>query len=163
MCVVIDADTFSEISDGNNEDFEPLRNWISQDGHTVIYGGSKYAEELSNHGKFRAYLRELEHAGSTRKLSDQEVDDTREFLKRNFVLAQYNDHHIAAILFVSGCRVVSSHDKGCHQLIQDCCSHSGRSVIMKQLPNLSVNRPKIYQNKSHESFLSDSSVSKCCI
>jgi len=163
MCVVIDADTFSEISDGSNEDFEPLRNWISQDGHTVIYGGSQYARELSNQGKFRTYLRELEHAGSTHKLGDQEVDDTREFLKRKFVLARYNDHHIAAILFVSGCRVVSSHDQGFHQLIQSCCSHNGRSLIMRQLPNLRVDRPKIYQDKSHKSFLNESGVSRCCI
>lgn len=163
MCVVIDSDTFSEISDNNNQDFEPLRKWISQDGHTVIHGGSQYEEELSNHNKFRRYLKGLERAGITHKVNDQEVNETQKFLKSNFVLAKYNDHHIAAILFVSGCRVVSSHDQGLHQLIKSCCSSGGKSLIIGHMRNLMVNKPKIYQNESHKSFLNDSSVSHCCI
>jgi len=161
MCVVIDADSFSEISDGNNKDFEPLRNWISKKGHTVIHGGSEYAKQLSKHSKFRTYLRELEHAGNTYKLNDQEVDNTQVFLAQSFVSAAYNDHHIASILFVSGCRVVSSHDHGLHRLIHDCCSNSGR--IIRQLPNLMINNPRIYQDRSHKSFLNDGSVSHCCV
>lgn len=163
MCVVIDADTFSEISDNNNKDFEPLRSWISQEGHTVIYGGSKYEEELSNHSKFLRYLKGLEHAGSTHKLNGQEVDNTQVFLERNFVLAKYNDHHIVAILFISGCKVASSHDQGFHKLIKSCCSSGGKSLIKGYMPHLMVNKTKIYQKESHKSFLDDRSVSRCCI
>ncbi len=163
MCVVIDADTFSEISENNNKDFEPLRNWISQEGHTVIHGGSKYKKQLSNYGKFRSYLKELEHAGLTHILPKQEVDNTQEFLERNFILTDFNDHHIVAILFVSGCRVVSSHDEGLHKLIKRCCKNSGKYIIMKSMPNLKVKKPKIYQKESHKSFLNDSSISRCCI
>lgn len=162
MCAVIDTDTFSEISDGDNKDFAPLRNWISKKEHTVIHGGSKYGEELGNHQKFRTYLRELERAGHTHQLDNAEVDNAQAFLKQNFVSAAYNDHHIVAILFVSRCRVASSHDRGLHRLIQECCSPRGRKII-GQLPALTVNIVKIYQDKSHESFLNDGSVSRCCV
>lgn len=163
MCVVIDADTFSEISDNDNKDFEPLRKWVSQDRHTVIHGGSKYEEELSKHSKFRRYLKGLASAGSTYKLNDQEVNGTRTFLESNFVSTKYNDHHIAAIIFISGCKVVSSHDQGLHQLIKKCCSNNGKSLITRSMPNLIVNKAKIYQEESHKSFLKDNSISHCCI
>jgi hypothetical protein len=163
MCVVIDANTFGEITDGNNRDFEPLRDWISQKGHTVIHGGSEYAKELSRHGKFLSYLSELDRAGNPPyRLDTGEVDNAEVFLKQNFVSVAYNDHHIAAILFVSGCRVVSSHDQGLHRLIQDCCSNNGKGII-KRLPKLTVNDPKIYQDRSHKSFLNHRSVSRCCV
>ena len=162
MCVVIDTDTFSEISDDDNKDFDPLRNWISKKGHTVIHGGSKYGEELGNHDKFRRYLRGLERAGHTHQLDNAKVDNAQVFLEQNFVSAKYNDHHIVAILFVSRCRVLSSHDQGLHKLIQDCCSNSGRKII-RQVATLTVNIPKIYQDKSHKPFLMDNSVAHCCI
>lgn len=162
MCIVIDADTFSEISDGDNKDFEPLRNWIRKKGHTVIHGGSRYGEHLRNHGRFRMYLKDLERAGRTHQLDDVKVNNAQAFLKKNFISKAYNDHHIAAILFVSRCRVVSSHDQGLHRLIEDCCSNSGRRII-GQLPTLTVSIPKIYQDKSHKSFLNDGSVSHCCV
>ena len=164
MCVVIDADTFSEISDDSDKDFEPLRNWISQERHTVIHGGSEYAKQLSRHSKFLNYLMELNRAGNPpHKLDTDEVNVTEALLKQKFVSVRYNDHHIAAILFVSGCRVVSSHDGGFHRLIQDCCSHKGRSAILRDKPCLMINRPRIYQYEAHKSFLGHRSVSRCCV
>lgn len=163
MCVVIDADIFSEISDGDNKEFEPLRNWISRKGHKVIHGGSEYAKQLSKHGKFVRYLAGLDRAGNPpHRLDDKRVDDTQVFLEENFVLAPYNDHHIAAILFVSGCRVVSSHDEGLHRLIKECCSNSGKKIL-RNMPNLMVNDPKIYQDESHKSLLNQRSVFNCCV
>lgn len=166
MCVVIDADTFSEICDDNNQDFEPLRNWISQEGHTVIHGGSEYKKHLSKHGKFVEYLNELARAGNPpHKLDTKKVDDTETFLKQNIVSVsrKYNDHHIAAILFVSGCRVVSSHDEGFHQLIDKCCNSRGRTIILRGMPHLMVNRPRIYQCEKHKLFLRYGNVSSCCV
>ena len=162
MCVVIDADTFSEISDESNKDFKPLRNWISQEGHTVIHGGSEYKEHLKNHGKFRGYLKDLWRAGSTQKLNDEEIDNTEVFLQTNFVKAKYNDHHIVAILLVSGCKVVSSHDQGLHELIKDCWSSGGKMKI-EDVTILLDNRPVIYQYQSHKVLLDRRSVSHCCI
>lgn len=163
MCVVIDADTFSEVSESNNQNFEPLRKWIERDGHTVIHGGSRYKEELSNHGKFRRYLKGLDKVGRAHKLDDKDVDDTQNFLENKFVLASYNDHHIVAILFISGCMVVSSHDQGFHKLIKNCCNSSGKRRIINDMPSLKVNKPKIYQKEKHKSFLNDSNVYHCCI
>lgn len=163
MCVVIDADTFTEISDDNDEEFKPLRKWIEQKEHTVIHGGSEYAKQMGKHGKFVRYLAGLDRAGNPpHRLDTEIVDSTQEFLERSFILATYNDHHIAAILFVSGCRVVSSHDKGLHRLIKECCSNDGKNIL-KNMPNLMVNSPRIYQDKSHEAILKERSVSHCCV
>jgi hypothetical protein len=170
MCVVIDASTFGEICDDNNKEFEPLRNWISGKGHKVIHGGSKYKEELLKHGKFLGYLAGLDRAGNpSHKLDTKKVDDTQVFLEQNFTSKAYNDHHIAAILFVSGCRVVSSHDQGLHQLIEECCSSNGSKIIkngskiIESVTNLMNNKPRIYQDSSHKSFLNNRSVSHCCV
>jgi len=163
MCVVIDADIFSEISDGDNKEFEPLRNWISRKGHKVIHGGSEYAKQLSKHSKFLGYLAELDRAGNPSYVLDsKKVDSTQVFLEQNFKSKEYNDHHIAAILFLSGCRVVSSHDQGLHELIEKCCSNNGRRII-KNVPNLMINKIRIYQESNHRSFLEHKSVNHCCV
>lgn len=162
MCVVIDADVFSEISDEKNGDFEPLRKWIEEDGHRIVHGGSEYAKQLARHGKFVAYLAELGRAGNPAlKLNGNEVDKTEALLKQNFVSVRYNDHHVAAILFVSGCRVVASHDRGLHRLIRSC-SNNGKRRILGAMPHLMVNRPRIYQCEGHGAFLKNRSLCSCC-
>lgn len=163
MCVVFDADTFSEISDSNNDDFEPIRRWIRQDNHKVLYGGTKYKKELEKHSKFRRYLKGLSAIGNAHKLEAIDIDNVEGFLQSRFTSGKYNDHHIVAILLVSGCRVVSSHDNGLHRLIQDCYGTTEISKIRISIYKLRVCKPSIYQNKSHQSLLRQRSVAHCCV
>lgn len=162
MCVVFDTDTFGEVSDNSNEDFEPLRNWISRERHTVIYGGSEYLRQLRKSGPFRRYLRGLEKTGQIHTLNGQVIDRTAVFLANRFISKNYNDHHIVAILLISGCKVVSSHDQGLHELIKDCWSSGGKMKI-EDATILLDNRPVIYQDQSHKVNLNRRSVSHCCI
>jgi len=162
MCVVIDADVFSEVTDDENTDFEPLRKWIQEERHRVVHGGSEYARHLAKHGKFAAYLAELGRGGNPPlRLDGNEVDETEAFLKQEFASARYDDHHIAALLFVSGCRVVASHDRGFHRLIQQC-SVKGRRTILRHMPHLMVTRSKVYQYARHGAILKSRSVRRCC-
>lgn len=164
MCVVIDTDVFGKISNGSNKDFEPLRNWIRKQGHAVIHGGSEYARQLSKHSNFRRYLRGLERAGNRpHRLDNRKVDDTQVFLEEHFVSRKYNDHHIAAIMFVSGCRLISSNDSGLHELIKACCRSSGKKRILRGMSGLMVNEARIYQDRSHKSLLKQKSVYTCCV
>lgn len=161
MCIVIDADTFSEVAKDDNEDFQPVRDWIRHK-HKVIYGGSEYENHLKNHYQFRRYLRGLASISRTLKVNDNVVDDAEVFLKKIFKLKGYNDHHIVALLFLKGCRIVASHDKGFHRLIKDCCSSSSRMKIAAYVPKLRVIRPKIYQDKSHRVHLNQRDIERCC-
>ena len=162
MCIVIDANTFHKMVDTNNEDFTPLNNWIQNTDHKIIHGGSTYSKELLLHNDFRRYLKGLERVGKTKEIETKQVDELEEKLKLYFINTAYDDHHLVAILFISGCKLVCSHDKGFHKLIKDCCSDTGKRKIIRKTSVKQISKVKIYQNKNHSDMLT-TELDPCCV
>jgi len=166
MCIVIDADVFSSIVNREasaHSEFEPLIKWISFGKGKVVYGGSEYKKQIKKHSGFRDWLDQLEKLGKTVRINEKDVDSTEEYLKDNFVRSEYDDHHIVAIVIVSGCKLICSSDAGCHSLIDTCYKQEMRKLIKRNcLCGENPSPPKIYKNKEHKTLLRDSNIAKCC-
>lgn len=165
MCIVIDSDTFSAISNeghAQHSEFKPLLEWIQHGNGKVVYGGTEYSDKLKRHQKFMFWLGQMEKIHKTVVISRGLVDKTSEYLSETVHGSNYNDHYIVAILIVSGCRLVSSFDSRLSKLIKVCYSQPTVRSIRKYCPcSRKLYRPRIYRNKqSGSDLLSDRYVVK---
>jgi len=103
MCTVIDADTFSYFCNPDSamySDFQPVRDWIENSNSKIVYGGMDYLNHLSNHKKFLGYLMEQSRKGKIERLNNGEVDRVTDAIKANYTRADFDDHHIVAIVLI---------------------------------------------------------------
>jgi len=170
MCTVIDADTFSYFCNSDSAmygDFQPVRDWIENSNCKIVYGGTDYLNHLNKHRKFLGHLTEQGRKGKIEHLNDDEVDCVTDAIKGNYTRADFDDHHIVAIVLISRCKVVCSLDSGLKNLIDECYSSSnGRTTIKRQLRIGSLRKPSIYSGRGSASTLrrrtSSSNCGPCC-
>lgn len=116
--VVVDADSLSKVFDkGNKEhkEYEPLhKSIIEQKRSLVVYGGTKYADELKRARKFLRLFAELGKIGSASMLDAQAVDDEQQRIIGLANDPRFNDHHIIAIVVVGRCNIICSSDIKSH-------------------------------------------------
>lgn len=160
MCIIIDSNTFHCVFDPKNEyssDFQPVRNWLKQEPKAkLVYGGTKYKQELSKLKKYFQYLVELRKMGRIAQIDDKLVDIEEGHIKKKIneseVLTKgkkkdFDDPHIIAILIVSGCRLFCSKDK-----------RADKYLKMKTLYPKHFIRPSIYRDKNHIHLLSKNNI-----
>ncbi len=167
MCTVIDADTFSYFCNPDSarySDFQPVRDWIENSSCKIVYGGTDYGNHLKNHQRFLRHLTEQEHKGKIERLNNYEVDRVTDAIKANYTRADFDDHHIVAIVLISRCKVVCSLDSGLKNLIDECYSYSssGRTTINRQLRIGSLRKPSIYSGGGSASTLRRRTSSDNC-
>jgi hypothetical protein len=119
----------------------------------MIYGGTKYNEELSKQKEILALVTELSRQRRTVLLPPLEVDNIAEELKNRFPEQDFNDEHIVAIVAVSRCRVVCTLDKGAMSYLRN------RAVLAPY----GVKRPSIYSgSQGHHKLCGDKYVVDIC-
>jgi hypothetical protein len=142
-------------------DFQPVRDWIENNNCKIIYGGTDYKNHLNNHKRFLGHLTEQDRKGKTKHLNDDEVDRVTDTLKGNYTRADFDDHHIVAIVLISRCKIVCSLDIGLKNLIDECYG-SGRTTIKRQLRIGDLRKPKIYRGRGSASTLRRRTSSDNC-
>lgn len=169
MCIVIDANVlpsvFNPLSSAYQE-FRPVLDWITEGKGKVVYGGRKYKEELSKIPKYTNFLVELRRIGKVvvvDEANNVSVDSVEEGISQKIQGPNFNDHHIVAIVLVSGCKLVCSYDTGLYALISACYSGAARALLKGISPYLRhVQRPKIYKSRRNVALLCDRNIAKCC-
>lgn len=154
MCIVIDANVFSSIFDGDaadHDEFRPVFNWIENGKGKIVYGGTKYKIELRAATKYLKLFAQLAIAGKTRELDSKAIDRKQEELERKINHRDFDDAHIIAIIIVSHCKLICSKDTRAYPFFQD-----------KNLYPKNFFRPKIYSRSSHAHLLCDQNIAKCC-
>ena len=132
MCLILDANKYSDFLDPENEDMEPVRNWIKKKKGKIVYAPTgKLKTELDNHGPMKRRIKEYRQAGRI-KLADPEKVN-REI--GNLPEISSDDRHIIALAIVSNVKLLVSKD----QKLQDDFKK--------------IARGKIYKNKSHKHLL----------
>ena len=169
MCIVIDADVFSYVinpNSSNHGDFRPVKDWIVSGKGKLVYGGTKYAEEILGHQGFRGFLVQMEHKGKTVNVACGSVDKVEVDLKQNIKGSGFNDYHIVAIILVSGCKLVCSNDQGLSNLISVCYNRVARPLMKRVSKRVSIrwpiHRPIIYKKQTHRVHLCDQNIAACC-
>ena len=109
MCIVIDTCTFASVFDPNSRkhnDFRPVRRWIVSGNGKVVYGGTKYKQELRKTSKYLRIIAELSKASRVVAIPDESVDAKQREIEKAFNHRDFDDPHIVAIVIVSGCRLI---------------------------------------------------------
>jgi hypothetical protein len=143
--VVVDTDSLSKVFDRTNrehKEYEPLRKSIIEQRRSVImYGGTKYMNELKRASKFLRLFAELGKIHMASMLNAQTVDDEEKRIIDLTSDSRFNDHHIVAIVVIGRCNIICSSDTNSH-------SHYKNSLYYPKCI-----RPKIYNGLASRGIL----------
>lgn len=134
---VIDANTLCCVFDLQcrlSHEFSPFRDSLLKTRNTkVVYGGSKYNDELNKAYRYLRILGELRKKGKAELLDKQKVDHIEKTVIQKTNGQNFNDHHIIAIVIVGKCNIICSKDSNAYAFFKE-----------KKLYPKGFKRPKIY-------------------
>jgi len=148
MCILIDINCLASVfqtTSVEHSEFKPVLDWILNGKGRIIYGGTKYINEIPR--KYLPILKTLKDVHLAKLIDTHQVDVYEKQLK-SLDLGAFNDHHLVAIIAVSGCMLL------CTQNI------SKSNDDLKQFKNKSLypqnaKEPSIYRGKSNKNLLCD--------
>jgi hypothetical protein len=153
MCIVLDINCFPSVfkeDTENHQEFKPVKNWIIEGKGKIVYGGTKYFEELAKLPQYVRFINSLKRAGKVVTIDDKKVDNKQQELSR-FENKDFDDPHIVAILIVSGCCLVCSSDRRAYPFFKNNEWYpKGRNI------------PKIYSGSQNQDLLCDRNIAELC-
>lgn len=156
MCIIVDTNAIAQVFDPSNKqhnEYRPVRDWLnSAKNAKFVYGGTKYKSELRRLVRFLPLITELERAGRTVHLDDRKVDAQEKRIRRQVDDPRFNDPHLAAMVCVSGCRLICSNDHEAFPFLRK------REIYSKS----QCGTPKVYSRAKNRSLLSKKNIAKCC-
>ena len=153
MCIVIDANVVARVFNQDNaehQEFKPVKDWIYHGKGIVIYGGTKYIDEIGDN--FQELLVQLRSAGKAIHVSDKHIDTATEEANKAIKHRDFDDAHLVGLLQISECKLIASLD--------------ARAFPFFQHPKFftpAKNRPKIYRGKSNYQLLTEANFCKICL
>jgi hypothetical protein len=130
-----------------------MKDWIYEGNGRMIYGGTKYNQELVA-WKMLGLVKELDTRRETVHIANAAVDAIATSLKNKITETKFNDEHIVALVIASRCRVVCTNDKS-------AISYLKRPDVFADYDG--VKRSKIFRgNKKHITMCCDRHVVAVC-
>lgn len=114
MAIIVDTNCFARVFCRNNKehaDFAPVLDWIVSGNGFLVYGGSKYKQELRNAMKFMHFFNMLKTAKKAVAFDDNLIDRLQEEFEQRFQDPDFDDPHLPAIVLVSKCRLICTKDR----------------------------------------------------
>ena len=155
MCIIIDTCSLSSVFERLNSDhleFIPVLEWIMIGKGKIILGGTKYTEELG--AKYRSIILQLDMAGKVVKMSKDEVDEIQKEIEEEASqrdLKDFDDPHLIALVIVSKCQLICTHDKRSFPFLTD-----------KTLYPSHIKKPKLYTGAQNSNLLNDKLIVEIC-
>jgi len=153
MCVLIDTSSFSMVfstSNKNHHKYKPVLDWIINGKGSVVYGGTKYFEEIGI--QKMKLLNILKDAGKAVVIDRNRIDDRVQLVLDIIPFDEdFDDPHLIAILQISKCKLICTDDKRLDPYIKD-----------QRLFESMKNRPRIYRDKRNKNLLCDQYIADCC-
>lgn len=151
MAIIVDANCLSNVFDktcAEHEDFSPVHDWIIYGKGKLVFGGTKYIEELSKLNRIVKFVNLLKKYKNKVVILDKDLVDTEQQRIEELIEdPDFDDPHIPAMVIISQCRLLCSRD-----------ARSERFVLNKQLYPKGVKPPKYYKGKQHSKLLSDKNI-----
>ena len=113
MAIIIDTNCFARVFCRNNKehaDFAPVLDWILCGNGFLVYGGTKYMNELKACKKYWHFLRLLRDAKKVYLCDCKRVDEMQARYEQMIDDPDFDDPHLPAIVLVSKCRLICSRD-----------------------------------------------------
>lgn len=152
MCIVIDTNVLNEVFDPkniNHLDFKPVSDWIIEGKGKVIYGGSKYLDEIGY--KYLKFFKLLNDANKACLIKNDIIDSKTNEVSKIIQHVNFDDQHLVSLLIVSGCKLIASNDKRAYPFFRHINFFSP-----------AIKKPKIYSGKRNMSLLCDKNIADCC-
>jgi len=113
MAVIIDtnclADVFSK-SASNHFEFQPVLKWVLEGKGFIVYGGTKYKNELKKASKYLTIFRELKSVGKVFEGNLKTIDEIQKEIEAKENDSDFDDPHLPAIVIDTKCRIICSND-----------------------------------------------------
>jgi len=160
MCVIIDMNTLSCVFNPKNKqynEFKPVFDWIDKGEGRIVYGGSKYREELREMSNYLNFLKEYKKRNKDKVINvdDDKVDQEQQKVKKKLEKinpnSDFNDTHIVAIIIVSGCRLVCSKNSDHYPFIKN-----------RRLYPSKFGKTSIYRGYADKDMLLSRNVKRLC-
>ena len=103
MCAILDANSFSKFRDQDNEDLEPVRNWVDNKNGKLIYSDTEKFKNEWLKGGMKKQMRTLAQAGKLKYVSAQEVQKKADELTDEI---ESDDPHIIALALLTKAKVL---------------------------------------------------------
>lgn len=154
MCVIVDTNCIPIVFNTKAADharFAKVYTWITKKQGRIVYGGTKYANELRPMRTYLILFLEYEKAGKVVRLNDSEVDAFAAAAKSAIKSKKFNDEHLVGIVATSGCRVICTDDDKAVPFLTD-----------KTLYKKPRKPPKIYSQAIHGHLCCDNHLIAAC-
>jgi len=154
MCIVIDSCTIASVfnsTDICHDEFKPVLDWISFGAGKMIFGGSKYKQELNKLPCYIKIIKELEKAGRCIIIDEKRVDDIQNDIEKKYSHRNFDDTHIVAIIIASRIRLI--------------CTNEKRAIPWykkKELYPQGLKRPKLYTSRRNRTLLKKKYIVNIC-
>jgi hypothetical protein len=113
MTIVVDINCLPAVFSPeaqNHHDFAPVQRFIENGIGVLVYGGSKYLQELGKMTRYARTVRLMSEQGRAVKIDSEAVDRKQAELERILSGSDCDDPHIVALLAVSNCGLLCSID-----------------------------------------------------
>jgi predicted nucleic acid-binding protein len=113
MPVIIDTNCIASLfsqRDLRHKDFEPVLRWILSGKGMMIFGGTKYKQELAKLHKYLKIVRLIKEAGKVYEGDSFLIDQYQKIVEEENDDEDFDDPHLVAIVYVTKCRIICSTD-----------------------------------------------------
>jgi predicted nucleic acid-binding protein len=154
MCIIVDACTFASVFDVQSADhahFHPVLEWLVDGKGKLVYGGTRYRDELRRSPRYLHLFVQFKKAGKIVEIEDAQVDAIQQHLEAYVSNPDFDDAHIVGIVTVSGCLLICTNDK--------------RAIPYLKRVDLyprGTTRPKIYSSRRNKRLLADAHIAEVC-
>lgn len=155
MCLVLDTNVFGAVFEPTNaqhNDFLPVLKWVVRGKGKLVYGGTKYKNEMRKSGKYIRFFAALQRAGKIVVLNESNINKKENELQKCEPINKFNDAHLVAIVLESECRIVCTNDKRALPYLKRTAFYSAEGA----------RKPKIYQSRRNASLLTDENIAAIC-
>lgn len=152
MCIIIDTNTLASVfkkNSANHEEFKPVLDWIIDGKGIVIFGGTKYLEEIKKN--YLNIFIELKKAKKAILIDNSIVDDETLKASNKIVHNDFDDQHLVGLLISSKCKLICSLDARAFPYFR----HSTFFSPAK-------NKPRIYSSSTNSNLLCDRHIAELC-
>jgi len=152
MCIIIDTNTLASVFDqtsANHANFKPVFDWITSGKGKVVFGGTRYLNEIK---KYAGIFNELKKKKKAIKVNDNDVDSMEVEVSRKIVHADFDDQHLVALLIISRSKLICSLDERAYKYFKH-----------EKFFNRANKRPKIFRgSQKNRTLLIDSNIADIC-
>lgn len=132
--VLLDTNCFSHVFNCNDKrfgEFKAVLQWLCYGPGYLVYGGSKYLDELKKAERYLKVFSLLHVYNKVHVYDSASIDSEQERITRLVDDERFDDPHLPAIVIVSKCQVICTGDDRCIPFLKRKDIYDGRVACPK--------------------------------